>query len=459
MKITLFAAVIALGLSACSDRDPVSSNQQVDSTEAAAKRRASGLTVSGTAAGGRAESAARPFKVLIENISAPLPYSASGAFAVPVGNDGPGPLLPGASYQFSFTAAAGAQLSFATMYVQSNDIFLGPDATGLGLFDANGDPISGDITDQVQLWDAGTEVNQEPGVGADQAPRQSGANTGADEGGAVRLVDDGFDYGNVADLFTVTVSAEAIEGGAHFTVDIANSASSTTPLAPGVFVVHNDGEPLFSADQADRGMGLEGLAEDGNAGPLAEALAAHTGVTTILAPGVFVVHNDGEPLFSAGQADRGIGLEALAEDGNPGPLAESQDGPHGVFAVPVGSDGPGPLPPGGAYEFELMAKPGYYLSFATMFVQSNDLFFAPQAGGIALFQANGRPAHGDITDQILLWDAGTEVNQAPGIGPDQAPRQSGPDTGADEGGAVRLVDDGFSYPAVGHVLRVTVMPK
>ena len=404
MKFALLAGLMALGLSACSDRDPLSSSRQTDAPEAAAKRRASGLTISGSTAGGRAESRPRPFKVVIENISTALPYGSSGAFNTPVGSDGPGPLLPGASYQFSFTAAPGSRLSFATMYVQSNDIFLGPAAGGIALW-TDGAPLSGDITDQVQLWDAGTEDNQAPGMGTDQAPRQSGPDTGADEGGTVRLIDDGFDYGAVADLFTVTIAAEETEAGTRFTVDIANNAASTTPLAPGVFVVHADGEPLFTADQADRGLGLE----------------------------------------------------ALAEDGNPGPLA--QDGPHGVFAVPVGNDGPGPLPPGGAYAFEVMAKPGYRLSFATMFVQSNDLFFAPQGGGIALFHPNGAPVNGDITDQVQLWDAGTEVNQAPGIGTDQAPRQGGPDTGADEGGTVRLVDDGFGYPAVDGVLRVTVMPK
>jgi len=36
-----------------------------------------------------------------------------------------------------------------------------------------GNPRTGDVTADVQLWDAGTEVNMEPGVGADQPPRQS----------------------------------------------------------------------------------------------------------------------------------------------------------------------------------------------------------------------------------------------------------------------------------------------
>ena len=38
---------------------------------------------------------------------------------------------------------------------------------GISVFDNGGDPISGDITDQVFLWDACTEANQEPGLGTD----------------------------------------------------------------------------------------------------------------------------------------------------------------------------------------------------------------------------------------------------------------------------------------------------
>ena len=64
-----------------------------------------------------------------------------------------------------------------------------------------------------------------------------------------------------------------------------------------------------------------------------------------------------------------------------------------------------------------------------MFVQSNDWFFAPDpALGIALYDDEGAPISGDVTDQILVWDSGTEVDQEPGTGADQAPRQAGPDT-------------------------------
>ena len=177
---------------------------------------------------------------------------------------------------------------------------------------------------------------------------------------------------------------------------------------------------------------------------------------TLLAPGAWVAQRGGTPLFIDGQADRGAGLEALAEDGNPAELAASLPRNSGVFATPVGADGPGPLTPGSAYEFTFVARPGDRLSFATMYVQSNDLFLAPGDTGIALFTNDRLPISGDVTGQIGLWDAGTEVNEAPGVGANQAPRQAAANTGADEGGTVRLVDDGFTYPAVADIVRITI---
>ena len=56
----------------------------------------------------------------------------------------------------------------------------------------------------------------------------------------------------------------------------------------------------------------------------------------------------------------------------------------------------------------------------------------------------------------MLWDAGTEKNQAPGFGDEQAPRQKMANTGTPEFGKVSLVKDGFEYPDVKDVLRVTI---
>lgn len=91
-------------------------------------------------------------------------------------------------------------------------------------------------------------------------------------------------------------------------------------------------------------------------------------------------------------------------------------------------------------------------------MQSNDLFYAPAPEGIELFSPDGRPASGNISAMIRLWGAGTEVNQPPGVGPDQAPRQAAPDKGSEEHGLIKPVDDGFLYPVPTDVVRVTITP-
>jgi hypothetical protein len=209
-------------------------------------------------------------------------------------------------------------------------------------------------------------------------------------------------------------------------------------------------------------MGLEGLAEDGNPGPLSTSLAARTGYAVPMAPGVAVVHSSSAMLFTEGEANGGLGLEALAEDGDPSHLVTSLDGATGVkstsvFNTPAGAGGPAPIFPGESYVVTFTAVPGDRLSLATMFVQSNDLFYAFDDEGLALFDAMGDAMVGDMTGSLSLWDAGTEMNQWPGVGADQAPRQSGPNTGATDGtNAVRMVDDGFQYPMDSDVIRVTL---
>jgi hypothetical protein len=159
-------------------------------------------------------------------------------------------------------------------------------------------------------------------------------------------------------------------------------------------------------------------------------------LATPLAPGAYVVHTSMETLFAEGTLDRDEGLEALAEDGDPsqltttlGSLPSVSDA--GVFTNPDGGSEAGVALPGSSYSFTFEAEPGAYLSFATMFVQSNDWFFAPSSSGIDLFDGDS-PLEGDITDLVGLWDAGTEVDETPGEGANQAPRQTGPDTGPDQ---------------------------
>lgn len=392
------------------------------------------------------------FTVTIENVSETFDFFQAGVFNTPVGASAPGPLLPGSSYSFSFNASKGHKLSFATMFVKSNDLFYGPSDEGLDLF--TGDtPLTGDITSMINLWDAGKEVNEAPGMGANQPLNQAGPNTGADENGNVMMVNDGFMYPMVNENIKVMLE---YDGVSMFTATVENLATSSSPLAPGAWVVNDAPYALYKNNMPDYGMGLEGLAEDGAAGPLGDYLMMNSGYVSPLAPGVWAVGTSNDkPLFMEGTSDYGAGLEALAENGDPSVLSSSLQSNgfvNGVFNTPASVGSPGPLMPGDSYSFSFTAEVGQYLSFATMLVHTNDFFFAPQEMGINLF--NGEQGiSGDITSLIKLWDAGTEVNEFPGAGIHQPARLNG---GMDENGIVKMANDGFSYPSVEKVIKVTI---
>ncbi len=195
-----------------------------------------------------------------------------------------------------------------------------------------------------------------------------------------------------------------------------------------------------------------------------DAFTASNGVKWSLAfsPGTAVVHIDKAPIFTSGKKDRGKGLEPQAEDGNPSMLAKSLDGSKGiksvaVFNTPVGASAPGPITPGAAYELTISAMPGDRLSMTIMMGQSNDWFYAPAESGIELFK-DGRAISGDVASQLFMWDAGTEVDQEPGIGSDQGPRQKAPNTGKAENGVVHKIQDGKMYSQTSSVMRITVTP-
>ena len=125
---------------------------------------------------------------------------------------------------------------------------------------------------------------------------------------------------------------------------------------------------LLPADSALAGDGptFESSHEPGEMGDAVtflvriENISGDSDLPTPFAPGVWVLHSEAGPLFVDGEADKGYGLEALAEDGNAAGLAEALAGMDlhaGVFNTPAGAEGPGPLLPGGSYEFEVKATP------------------------------------------------------------------------------------------------------
>ncbi|HSS19501.1 MAG TPA: spondin domain-containing protein [Pyrinomonadaceae bacterium] len=183
-----------------------------------------------------------------------------------------------------------------------------------------------------------------------------------------------------------------------------------------------------------------------------------------LSPGMFVLNAKNNPLFTEGKPARD-GLEMQAEDGDPSALVKSLEAMHhasslhGVFNMPVGAMGAGPIRPGDSYEYTFTATPGMKFFTTMMFGQSNDWFYAPDGNGIALFDSKGNPMSGDVTDKLVLWNAGTEVDEEIGIGPNQGPRQKGMNTGADEHGVVRRVKDVRWTGKNTEFFRITITPE
>jgi hypothetical protein len=402
------------------------------------------------------------FVLRIENV-APWTMLKSGAQTTKT--DGTqGPLGPGESYDVFFTANKGQAISFATMLGESNDWFFAPGPEGIPLFSPDGTPMTGDVTQYVKLWDAGTEIDQEPAVGDATAPQQPGPNYGAaDPNNLVREVPrnapltDGstFLLPVTSDMIRVTLTQL---GETEWKLHIKNTSTATTlvtsqgamptHLSPFAWSLHIMPAPLFTPGQRDRGQGLEKIAEDGPPDDLARSLAELSGFHTPLSPGVVVVHRSDTPLYALGDTDRGQGLERIAEDGNPAELARNlmTDAALDVvaFDTPVGKSAPGPAMPGEAYEIAIQAVPGDdKLSFATMFGMSNDWFFASQDVVVE-----------DSELAVALYDAGTEIDQEPVIGPFTAPQQPAPNTGpADGTRTVRSAQ--YAVPASQHI-RVTL---
>jgi len=408
------------------------------------------------------------FQVTIENTGGAYKIIKSGAFTMKVGGSSAGPILPGESFEFSFTAPVGAHFSLATMFVQSNDWFYSTDGNGLPLYKNDGSKMTGDVTSYFHLYDAGTEADQTPGEGDNQAPRQSAPNTGpADPNNTVREV-----TASVLPAVDQVIKVTLMDDGSPygFKVRVENESDNMTlqtsmggvpvPLSPGVWIVFDPSNSnlLFTEGQADYGMGLEHIAEDGNPSELADNLAKETGITVPLSPTAYAVYKGDNPIFMEGQPADDNGLEGLAEDGNPSMLStvlqsDKQVSTSGAEDTPVGASSPGILLPGHMYRFMVDAKDGDRFTFATMFAQSNDWFYSTGQNGIAFYD-HGVPVHGDVTSKVYLWDAGTEANEEPGIGSNQAPRQSAPNTGPDDpNNLVRMVN--MNLPKG---IKVTITP-
>ncbi len=214
--------------------------------------------------------------------------------------------------------------------------------------------------------------------------------------------------------------------------------------------------------ESDRNSEAEMMGESMEAQEYLVTIQVVQGSPTPIAPVAWAIHSGPNPFLQGEMGQKLPGLEALAEDGDPSQVNETLGSlmgvkSHGVANTPEMMSSPGPVTPGESYTFTVEASAGDKLSFATMYVQSNDLFYSSGEEGLSLGGDMG--VTGNVTRRVSLYDAGTEMNQEPGMGSSQPPRQSGPNSGMSEEKPIMMVDPGmaeFTYPPVNQVLRVTV---
>lgn len=346
-------------------------------------------------------------------------------FNTPEGATAPGPLVnTGDQYKVSFYATPGSKLSFVSMLANSNDWFFAPDGSGVALFNENGSPITGSITSQLSLWDAGTEEEDPTTI----ATEPDGAVLGdPDDDTSVRVLP------NVVSNY---FNAELTHDGTKFTLSITRT--DTGIVTPGLLLVHTQDNPFFTAGFPDRGVGLKLLAEAGmpselynwynevgTSGAPLRLASSHTP----FAPGVAYTFRDQDPFFTQGSpVIENSGLESLSEDGD---IAQTLTFFNENNINGVANEETGIILPGGTLTFNIEATPGDKLGFATMFVQSNDWFLAFNNDGVALFNEDGTPKSGsDYSVEAYLFDAGTEIDEPVGTGASQAPRQGSANIGA-----------------------------
>lgn len=260
----------------------------------------------------------------------------------------------------------------------------------------------------------------------------------------------GYDFGNAGANMKVTLTSL---GDGKFEAKIMALAGGVTPLSPVSWSVHNASSPLFTPGMPAP-EGLEPQSEDGNPKVLAASLAKSTGIGSPLSPVAWAVAGKHDLFFTEGEPDFGKGLESLAEEGNPASLHASLS----AMGLQTGTVGTAPIKSGEEFSFDIEVKPGDTLFLASMFGQSNDAFYAPTGMGIALWDGSNLRT-GNVTSDIRLWDAGTEGNEPPGVGANQAPRQTAPNTGAPGEGKVQIHNDGFVYPPVSDVIEVDLSAK
>ncbi|MDR2954518.1 MAG: spondin domain-containing protein [Prevotella sp.] len=383
--------------------------------------------------------------ISFENVLETKDFVQSGTFNM---SGSEAAILPGQSVSFTFNAGRGQRLAFATMYGYSNDLFFAPENPGLDLYTAGGEPLTGDRSLDIKLWDNGTRVNQQPSAENTHPGIAQSADVTRVEGEDAQ----GNIYLDASELMKLNLTYNKTRS--EFTLTITNNTSGTineTPFSPGVWAVSNiwdnyleNNAPFFVEGQMSSTQ-MTALAETGDNEPLYDMVEPMTGILTGISPVVVVVYTgDVNPLYELNKEDTKIGLSELAQRGSTSPLVESLREMSNVRSIYIaGTQVTGPTE---KVEVGFNAVRGDKIAFATMFTSSNDWFYSNSSDIDAL-------SKGDITSKVALLDDGTAVNQYPGAGNLQAAFGG---ISEPEDKVIVAVDDTYPVPAVSSVLKVVI---
>lgn len=185
--------------------------------------------------------------------------------------------------------------------------------------------------------------------------------------------------------------------------------------------------------------------------------------TAPLSPGIWAVIDGGTLFTLDAQAD--LGTERLAEEGSTAEKFVALNGQswveaQGTFMSTGGVDGP-IIGAGETTTFTFKASPGDELQIMTMFGQSNDWFYSFFGGGLDLFDNAEDPINGDVTSELALYDAGTELDEMPGLGLTQkadhlATIDVGPIDPVDQVKIATSRHTTFIIPPTSSVIKVTI---
>jgi len=340
--------------------------------------------------------------ITFENIGIAKDYAQSSTFQG-VGRNNE--IEPGQEIQISFNAQKGQTLMFATMYANSWDIFFAPDNPGIKLFDNNGNPITGDVSDQVKLWDGGTKKNIDPRRPKANQPKEDEDKKVSEISGK----DGKYTYPKASDMMKLNLSYDA--ASSRFTLTMHNNTDNTnlqTLFSTGVWAVSNaiDGKPVIDKPFYNPGdkasMELIPLAESGKNKPLGDKLAANTGVYAELSPIIIAIYTgDQNPLLSTGGNEMNSNLREWALSDDMDNLKKALESNSNVKSVHVISS---TTKPGDKAEASYNARRGEKIAFAMKI--GNQSFIGNSASIDALEMK-------DITGDVKIYD--NNAGQMPAV--------------------------------------------